>query len=310
MEYSTKNKAFIQKFRKFISDKKFYFFIFPWLLSFICFTLIPMIVSLILSFTNAKASTITTKPLKFIGLLNYEDIFLTDTLFLKSVENSFVYAIFKVLFVLLVSFLIALLLNRSGKLSKLKNLYRVLIYLPSVIPAVANALLWQILVCQDRSLIINVFRDLGFGTIDLRQPVTAMIVVIIINSFGAVGPWMLVILSNLQNVPADLTDAAKIDGANKFQTVMNVTIPYISPSLFFLLATGFINTLQAYTEITLLFGDNYNTYTMTMCIMDNAFGGAGIGYACAMAWITFVIVGIFTAIFFATIGKKVYYDGQ
>ncbi len=307
MEAISNKTNFFSKAKKVITKKQFYLYILPWLIALICFTLIPMIVSFILSFTSAKASTITTKPLKFIKLLNYTDIFTTDHLFWRSVLNSFVYAILKVLVTIVFSFIIALLLNKNGKYYKLKNFYRVLIYLPAVIPAVASALLWQLLICQDKSLIVNLLSKLGLGKIDFRNSATAMISVVLINSLGAIGPWMIVILSALQNVSNDLLDAANVDGAKKFQVLLNVIIPSISPSLFFLLSTGFINTLQAYTEITLLFGDNYNTYTMTMCIMQNAFNGAGMGYACAMAWICFVIISIFTFIFFKTIGKKVYY---
>lgn len=300
-------KPFLKKVKKKIEQKQFYLYILPWFIAFVCFTIIPMIVSFILSFTSAKASTITTKPLKFIKLLNYVDIFTNDHLFWKSVINSFVYATLKVIVTLLVALLIALLLNKKGRWYRLKGFYRVLIYLPAVIPSVASALLWQLLICQDKSLIVNLMVQLGFGKIDFRQPATAMISVVFINMLGAVGPWMIVILAALQNVPADLIDASKVDGAKKFQILKNVMIPCISPSLFFLLATGFINTLQAYTEITLLFGDNYNTYTMTMCIMENAFNGSGMGYACAMAWICFAFISVFTIIFFKTIGRKVYY---
>lgn len=310
MIHSLKRNGINKKVKKFITKKQFYLYIMPWLIAYICFTLIPMVVSLILSFTNAKAQTITTKPLNCIFLKNYIDIFKTDHLFFKSILNSFVYSIFKVSVTLVFAFLIALLLNRKGKFTKLNNFYRVLVYLPAVIPAVSSALLWRLLVCQDKSLIVNLFVTLGLGKIDLRQSATAMITVVLINTLGAVGPWMIVILAALQNVPIDLIEAAKIDGGKKASILFNIIIPYISPQLFFLITTGFINTLQAYTEITLLFGSNYNTYTMTMVIMDNAFSGAGMGYACALAWICFIIVSIFTVIFFKTIGKKVYYDGE
>lgn len=310
MEKVIQKQKLIDKCKKVIEKKQFYLYILPWFIAFICFTLIPMVVSFILSFTSAKASTITIKPLKFIKFLNYVDIFTHDHLFWRSVINSFVYAFLKVIVTLFFAFFIALLLNKKGKWYRLKSLYRVLIYLPAVIPAVASALLWQLLICQDKSLIVNLFLQLGFGKIDFRQPATAMISVVLINTLGAIGPWMIVILSALQNVPNDLIDASKVDGARKHQIVKNVIIPCISPSLFFLLVTGFINTLQAYTEITLLFGDNYNTYTMTMCIMQNAFNGAGMGYACAMAWICFAFISIFTIIFFKTIGKKVYYGNN
>ena len=114
MEAISNKTNFFSKAKKVITKKQFYLYILPWLIALICFTLIPMIVSFILSFTSAKASTITTKPLKFIKLLNYTDIFTTDHLFWRSVLNSFVYAILKVLVTIVFSFIIALLLNKNG----------------------------------------------------------------------------------------------------------------------------------------------------------------------------------------------------
>lgn len=299
----------VKKSRKHRKIPYFYLFILPWLVALCCFTIIPMASSLVLSFTNAKASTITTKPLTFIGFQNFIDIFTTDHVFIRSIGNSFLYAFLKVTVTIVFAFLIALLLNKKTRFGKLNGFFKVCIYLPSIIPAVSNALLWQVLICQDKSFFVNLFASIGIN-IDFRVTATAMITVVLINSLGAIGPWMIVIISALKNVPQDLYEAAELDGASKFKQIFSVTIPNISPQLFFLLATGFINTIQAYTEITLLFGSNINTYTMTMRIMDNAFSGAGMGYACALAWIVFIIVTIFTVIFFKTIGKKVYYGSE
>ncbi|MDY4935196.1 MAG: sugar ABC transporter permease [Candidatus Enteromonas sp.] len=301
----------VERKKKKLKISHFYLFILPWLVALICFTLIPMIMSLVLSFTNAKASTISTKPLQFIGFKNYIDIFTTDDIFIRSIKNSFIYAFLKVAITLVIAFFVALLLNKKMKLKKLNNFFKVCVYLPAIIPAASNALLWQVLVCQDKSFFMNIFSSLGFGSIDFRaQPVQAMLVVTLINVIGAVGPWMIVIISSLQNVSQDLIEASELDGASKTRQLFSVIIPSISPQLFFLLTTGLINTIQAYTEITLLFGSNLNTYTMTMRIMDNAFSGAGMGYACALAWIVFLIVSIFTFVFFKTIGRKVYYGSE
>lgn len=289
----------------------FYLFIAPWLTALFCFTVVPMITSLVLSFTNAKASTISTKPLEFIGFKNYIDIFQTDDIFLRSIQNSFVYAFLKVSITITLAFLIALLLNKKMKFKRYNNFLKVCVYLPAIIPAASNALLWQVLICQDKSFFLNILSGLGLNNVDFRaQPVAAMLVVTMVNVVGAIGPWMIVILSALQNVPKDLMEAGELDGANKTRRLFSIILPVISPQLFFLITTGLINTIQAYTEITLLFGSNLNTYTMTMRIMDNAFSGAGMGYACALAWIVFVIVSIFTVIFFKTIGKKVYYGAE
>src|SRR5690554_1997102 len=134
----------INKLKHFVKKNQFYLYIAPWFIAFILFTCVPMLVSLVLSFTTARVSTLSTRPLRFVGLMNYIDIFTKDDLFIRSILNTFVYALAKVVFTIVCAFLIALFLNRRGKWSKWKNFYRVLIYLPAMIPAVSSALLWQI----------------------------------------------------------------------------------------------------------------------------------------------------------------------
>ena len=287
--------------------RNFWIFVMPWIIGFICFTIIPIAVSAILSFTTAKASTLTTRPLKFVGFMNFFDIFTTDHLFLRSIGNTFIYAICKVALGMVASLSLAVLLNCKFRGRKL---FRVLIYLPAVIPAVSSALIWSLLIFQDRSYLVNVLQVLGFGKINFALPQYAMITVIVINTFGMAGPWMVVLLAALQGVPEDIIEAAHIEGANAWVRFIRIVIPMISPTLFFLVVTGFINSLQTYAEIALLIKNNENTYTMTMSVMDNAFGGYGMGYACAEAWIVFVIIMIFTVLFFKLGGKKVYYAGD
>lgn len=287
--------------------RNFWIFVMPWIIGFVCFTIIPIAVSAILSFTTAKASTLTTRPLKFVGFMNFSDIFTTDHLFLRSIGNTFIYAICKVALGMVASLSLAVLLNCKFHGRKL---FRVLIYLPAVIPAVSSALIWSLLIFQDRSYLVNVLQVVGFGKINFALPQYAMITVIVINTFGMAGPWMVVLLAALQGVPEDIIEAAHIEGANAWVRFIRIVIPMISPTLFFLVVTGFINSLQTYAEIALLIKNNENTYTMTMSVMDNAFGGYGMGYACAEAWIVFVIIMIFTVLFFKLGGKKVYYAGD
>ena len=287
--------------------RNFWIFVMPWSIGFVCFTIIPIAVSAILSFTTAKASTLTTRPLKFVGFMNFSDIFTTDHLFLRSIGNTFIYAICKVALGMVASLSLAVLLNCKFHGRKL---FRVLIYLPAVIPAVSSALIWSLLIFQDRSYLVNVLQVVGFGKINFALPQYAMITVIVINTFGMAGPWMVVLLAALQGVPEDIIEAAHIEGANAWVRFIRIVIPMISPTLFFLVVTGFINSLQTYAEIALLIKNNENTYTMTMSVMDNAFGGYGMGYACAEAWIVFVIIMIFTVLFFKLGGKKVYYAGD
>ena len=286
---------------------KFWLFISPWMIAFAAFTLVPMALSLVMCFTSVKITTMFTREWRFIGFLNFTDIFTTDDRFVRSILNTFIYSVCKVAISLIASLLVALLLNKK---IVFRNGYRVLIYLPAIIPAVSSALLWNLLVYQDRGLIVNLFEMMGFGRIDFGRPQYAMPSVLIINTMGMVGPWMVILLAALQGVPRDIVEACELEGISPLQKLWHITLPLISPSVFFLSVTGFINSLQAYAEIELLIRDNYYTYTMSMSIMDNAFGGLGMGYASAQAWVVFVIISAFTLIFFKLTLKKVYYMGD
>lgn len=288
------------------NNVKFWLFISPWLLAFAFFTLTPMVLSFVMSFTGVKITNMFTRAWNFVGFLNYKDTF-TDAQFLQSIGNTFLYSILKVVLSMALSLMFALMLYKDfcGK-----KVYRVLIYLPAVIPAVSSALLWSLIVYQDRGLLVTVIQMMGGPRIDFGRPQYAMLSVLLINCLGMIGPWMVVLVAALQSVPQDMIEASLLDGCGYFRRLWKIVLPMISPSVFFLAVTGFINALQSYAEIELLIKSNYYTYTMTMSIMDNAFGGLGMGYASAQAWVVFVIISIFTAVFFKFFYKKVYYMGE
>lgn len=285
---------------------KFWLFISPWLLAFAFFTLTPIVLSFVMSFTGVKITNMFTRAWKFVGLLNYKDTF-TDVQFLRSIGNTFLYAVCKVVLSMALSLMFALMLYKDFRG---KKVYRVLLYLPAVIPAVSSALLWSLIVYQDRGLLVSLIQTLGGPRIDFGRPQYAMLSVLFINCLGMIGPWMVVLVAALQSVPQDIIEASLLDGCGYFRRLWKLVIPMISPSIFFLGVTGFINALQSYAEIELLIKSNYYTYTMTMSIMDNAFGGLGMGYASAQAWVVFVIISVFTALFFKFFYKKVYYMGE
>jgi len=285
---------------------KFWLFISPWLAAFAFFTLTPIVLSFVMSFTGVKITNMFTRAWKFVGFLNYKDTF-TDVQFLRSIGNTFLYSFGKVALSMVLSLMFALMLYKdfAGK-----KVYRVLLYLPAVIPAVSSALLWSLIVYQDRGLLVTLIQMLGGPKIDFGRPQYAMLSVLFINCLGMIGPWMVVLVAALQSVPQDIIEASLLDGCGYFRRLWKMVIPMISPSIFFLGVTGFINALQSYAEIELLIKSNYYTYTMTMSIMDNAFGGLGMGYASAQAWIVFVIISVFTALFFKFFYKRVYYMGE
>ncbi len=302
------NTATKRKF-KVKNSLKFYLYISPWLLCFLIFTILPMGFSLIMSFTNAKITTLTTRPLEFIGLENFEWIFTKDNRFLRSIGNTFLYSVLRVGLGTIFALLVAMLLN--AKIAGRKA-FRTMIYLPAVIPIVGSTLLWKLMLFQDKNIVSYLMNSLGLGTIDFLSPKLALTSVVGINIWSGLGPSMLILLAGLQNVPQDLIDAAQIDGANAFVKFWHITLPMISSTVFFSLITGFIGAFQAYAEVKLLTGSMSETTTMAMLVVDNAFSldAYGMGYASAQGWFIFLITLIFTGVFFMASKKKVYYANE
>ncbi len=306
--YNMENKLKKTKNKKQKTIRTFFILISPWIIGFCMFTLCPIVASLILGFTDAKVATITTKPLNFIGVWNYVHVITEDTIFLRSIGNTFYYAIVRVLVGTVLSVLLAVFFNRE---IKGKGIFRTMIYAPSLMPVVASALVFKILLVSDGNIAVSFLQNLGLGEVDFISEKNAMGTVIFIALINGIGPNMIVILAALQSVPKELEEAATMDGAGKTRVFFNIVLPFISSSLMFVTLTGFISALQVYASISLFTGGgpNYATITMGMQIVANAFAldSFGMGYACAQAWILFVIVLAFTMIYYRLMIKKVYF---
>ena len=291
------------------SARKFYLFICPWLIVFVLFTIIPMAFSLVMSFTSAKITTLTTKPLEFLGISNYVRMFTVDSRFIKSICNTLIYALARVFFGTLLALLLALLLNAKIRGRKI---FRTMIYLPAVIPIVGATLLWKLMIFQDRNIVNYILSLIGLGDVDFLSPSMALGTVVAINIWSGVGPSMLILLAGLQGVPQDLLEAATLDGAGPFTRFYKIVLPMLSSTLFFVLITGMIGAFQVYAEVELLTGSMSATVTMAMLVVDNAFAldAYGIGYASAQGWFIFALTLVFTGIFFAVSKRTVYYAGM
>jgi len=293
---------------KMTESKCFWLYVSPWIIGFLCFTLIPIGISLVLSFTNARVATIGIRTPDFLGFQNYLELFTIDKLFVKSILNTFVYAFFRVGASLLWAFLVALGINRAipGRTA-----LKLLIYIPCVLPAVASALLLQLAFYQEKSIFVFVVHALfGGQELSLATQELAMPSLIVISTLFGVGGNMILVLAALGGVPQDVLEASELDGATSFQKFFKITLPMISPTLFFMLVTGFIGALQAYAEIELVVGKSEATMTMAMFVVDNSFGGIGIGYALAASWVVFLIILIFTLAFYKVTIKRVYFGGE
>ncbi|MDR0831511.1 MAG: sugar ABC transporter permease [Bacillales bacterium] len=300
-------------YKKRLSIKKkrtitFFLYISPWLIGFLAFTLIPMILSLIYSFTNVKMINVASKPLDFIGFDNYIRVFSKDPDFIQSILNTLVYSFSKIIFLIIFAVIFAVLLN-----SKLfgKKFIRVLYYLPAIIPVVCSSLLWKLIFTGGEKNIINFFLSyLGLAPVNFfGSGSSAMATVVFIGVWSGLGPNTFILIAAIQNVSKEMLEAGKIDGTNKISELFYLIIPAILPAIFFISITGFIGGLQTYTEIKLLTegGPGNSTMTMSMLIVSNAFkqtGNKTLGYASAQGWIVFLITSIFSAIYMMTSFKK------
>ena len=286
--------------------RNFYLYITPWLIGFSLFTIIPMVSSMIYSMQTISVLDLGTGG-TFVGLQNYKDIF-KDDIFIASIGNTFFYAFTKTFVSLGLALTFSILLNQKFRGNKLS---RILVYLPAIIPTVASVMVWSQLFSKDFSLINYFLSFFGVAPIDWTSYQNSMSAVLLMGIWTTIGPNMLICLAALQGVPNELMEAAELDGAGSLRKIFSITIPTISPTLFFISITGIIGGLQAYAEMQLLVGATDKTLTMAWNVILNAFsldGTKTMGYACAQAWILFVIIIIFTGIYFKVSNKFVYYN--
>ena len=285
-----------------------YFFIGPWLIGLVLLTIGPMIASLYYSFTEYDILT----PAKWIALKNYTKLF-TDPLFWQSMKVTLQFALLALPLNLIIGYLLAVLLNQ--KVPGL-NLWRTLYYLPSVISGVAVAVLWARLFNPNLGW-INYFLKSIVGINQppgwLQDPQWA-VPALIIMSLWSVGGTMIIYLSGLQGVPTALYEAARVDGANKFQSFIHITLPMTSPVIFFNLVIGLIGTFQyftvAYTTSGGTGGPARSTLFYNLYLYQNAFVYFDMGYASAMAWVLFFIVLVLTLLVFRSSASWVFYEGE
>jgi len=280
-----------------------YLFISPAIIGLAVFLLGPIIASAYYSFTDYDILS----PPRWIGFGNYANL-MEDDLFWKSMRTTLIYSIASVPLGLIVSLLLAMLLNQN-----LKGIFvfRTIFYMPAVLSGVAVALLWRWLFNPDFGL-LNWF--LGLFGIDgpnwIYSETWALPSVILMSLWG-VGGSMLIYLAGLQSIPSDLYEAAEIDGAGRLRRFRNVTIPMLSPVIFFNLIMGIIGALQVFTEGYVLTqgGPNNATLFSVLYLYRNAFNYLSMGYASAMAWVLFLVILIFTLFIFKSSPMWVHYEG-
>lgn len=290
-------------------ERQFLAYVSPWMIGFLLFTVVPLVLSVVYSFYSFTTLDLARgNELKFVGFQNFVDILTApNSPFFTAVGNTFLYAVVRVFVGFVVSFVFAVLLNRN---LKLKKLFRVLVYIPAIIPMVGSALVWKGLFDKRFSFFNYLLNYIGIPPVDWTGS-ASMSSVMLMSIWCGIGPTMIIILSALQNVPQDLMEAADIDGASIWHKYTKIVLPLISPTVLYILVTGFIGCLQAYAEFDLVTGGGpgYSTTTMSMLVVDAMKNSNyGLGYACALAWLICIIVIVFTLIFFKFSAGKVYYE--
>jgi multiple sugar transport system permease protein len=278
-------------------------FIAPWIVSFLVFVVYPLFASLYYSFTFYP---ILKKPV-WVGLENYQILF-TDRLFKVAVRNTAYYAFFSVLSSTLLALILALLMNRD---IWLRPLYRAILYTPTLVPSVSTAVLWVWMLDTRYGLVNLGLRALGLQTIPFFTSTAWSKPSLIFMGWWGVGGTMLVLLAALQDVPKSLYDAASIDGANAFQQTRYVTLPMITPALFFTLITGLIGAMQAFANVffTTSGGPADSTLLYGLYIYNTAFGNLQMGYGCTLAWVLFAVIMLLTLLIFRSSEFWVFYSG-
>jgi multiple sugar transport system permease protein len=285
-----------------------YLFLLPWLIGFFCLTLGPMLGSFYLSLTKY---TLLNAP-RWLGLQNYAQIFSEDESFRHSLRVTFEYVLFSVPLRMLFALLVAMALNQG---IRALGVYRTVYYIPSLLGgSVAISIVWRNLFAGDGLLnkLLAVFGIQGPAWISNPDTVMSTLVTLSVWQFGSA---MVIFLAGLKQIPADLYEASQVDGAGKVRQFFRITLPLLSPVIFFNLVMSIINSFQVFTPGYVI-GDGRggpidSTLFYTLYLYLKGFSFFDMGYAAALAWIMLVIIGVFTGIVFVTSKYWVFYgDGK
>lgn len=280
-----------------------YLFITPNLLGFLIFQLVPIVVAILLAFTEWD---LINDPI-WVGFANYRNL-LKEPVFHLSVKKTLYFVVINVPVQSMLALLIAILLNRS---IRFQNLIRTLFIVPWVSMAVAVGLTWTWIYNSQFGLLNEILTRVGLDKIPwLAHPDWALISVIVVNIWQFLGFHIIVFLAGLQMIPREVEEAAIVDGATPLTRFFKVTLPLISPVLFYDLIVNVIGTFQAFDLPYAMTGGGPGNATRVynLYLYQKGFQFLRMGEASAMAVMLFIIIGITTAFFFRVVGRRVNYD--
>ena len=288
--------------RKLLDNLQGWAFALPWIIGFLVFTLYPICMSIYYSFTDYDV----LRPPFYIGWLNYQDMW-EDELFWRSLGNTVYYAVLSVPLGLALGLGIALLLN-----SEIKGIavYRTLFYLPSIVPVVASSILWLWIFNPQYGILTNIVVAFGVRAPGwLSDPKWAKNSLILMSLWSA-GGGMIIYLAGLKNIPRVYYEASELDGARRWTQFIHITLPMLSPTLFFQLIMNTIGAFQVFTQAFIMTngGPNDSTMFYVYYLYNNAFRFWKMGYASALAWVLFIIIMALTGLNFFISKFWVNYD--
>ncbi len=279
-----------------------YIFIGPFILGVLVWVLIPALTALWLVFQEWNLIS----PASYTGLANVLRLG-EDKLFWQALKVTTIYTLASVPLGLVISFSLALLINQKVRGIAL---FRTIYYLPSIVPAVANAVLWTWIFNSEFGLLNSMFHYVGLPKIRWLQEPEWALPALIMMSLWSVGGAMIIFLAGLQGIPEVLYEAAKIDGAGRLAQLRHITIPLMSPTILFNLVIGIINSFQVFTAALIITGGGPQNATMVfvLYLYRVGFRFLEMGYAATLSWVLFFILMVLTLFVFRTVGRQVHYQ--
>lgn len=291
--------------KSFLANKTPYFFIAPAIILLSLFSILPIFVALIISFTDLDLIGIADwSSISFVGLENYKEV-VSDPIFVKSILNTLFYVVIGVPLVIVLSLAIALLIN-FGK-ARIFRAFRVVFYMPSITNVVAVAVVWSYLYNPQLGLFNHILNLLNMPDVPwLQDPVMAKISLILLALWRAIGLNMIIFLAALQGIPKTYYEAAQLDGANNWKQLTKITIPLLRYAIFFVSITTMIGWLQFFEEPFVMTngGPLDSTTSVALFIYRNGFQFSNFGYAAAGSFILFIAIIIITMIQFKIQNKQ------
>ena len=283
-----------------------YSFILPSVLGFLVFLILPVIATLIISFTDWDFSQVLS-DIKFLGLANYVNIW-KDEWFLSSLKNTLAYSFGTVPVTIILSLLLAILVEQTIRSNR--DVMRVLLFIPYVTNVVVSSYVWQMVLSQHGPLahLLNLLHIYEYP-IWLGDPHWALPAIMLLGVWRSIGYVFVLYLAGLQNIPTELLEASTLDGASHAQKIFRITIPLLSPTTFFILTTQLIFSFRVFAQILVLTygGPGTATSVLAFHIYMSAFKFFKMGYASTITWIMFIIIFCFTIVQWRMQKRWVYY---